>query len=152
MIGSSKINRENYPGKCFWTQEKETRIKFNPGLSTYQPSNNRAQRSTTSLASFPRSSPTRPCGERTLGMRLRKSHYGSWVATSLREFKFKVRQISFEFFFLIVLYFLSVFVFFYFLFLLISFQYYYSYNLLFIFFYLGDITVKPSQAFPSLTN
>ena len=33
MIASSKNNRENYPRKCFWTQEKETRVKFNPGLS-----------------------------------------------------------------------------------------------------------------------
>ena len=33
MIGSSKNNRENYPRKCFLTQEKETRVKFNPGLS-----------------------------------------------------------------------------------------------------------------------
>ena len=32
MIGSSKNNRENYPRKCFWTQEKETRVKFKPGL------------------------------------------------------------------------------------------------------------------------
>ena len=27
MIGSSKNNRENYPRKCFWTQERETRVK-----------------------------------------------------------------------------------------------------------------------------
>ena len=27
MIESSKNNRENYPRKCFWTQEKETRVK-----------------------------------------------------------------------------------------------------------------------------
>ena len=40
MIGSSKNNRENYPRKCFWTQEKETRVKFNPGLSANRPSNN----------------------------------------------------------------------------------------------------------------
>ena len=33
MIGSSIHNRENYPRKYFGTQEKETRIKFNPGLS-----------------------------------------------------------------------------------------------------------------------
>ena len=25
---------ENYPRKCFWTKEKESRVKFNPGLST----------------------------------------------------------------------------------------------------------------------
>ena len=43
MIGSSKNNGENYPRKCFWTQEKETRVKFNPGLSANRPSNNWAQ-------------------------------------------------------------------------------------------------------------
>ena len=43
MIGSSKNNRQNYPRKCFWTQEKETRVKFNPGLSANRPSNNWAQ-------------------------------------------------------------------------------------------------------------
>ena len=31
MTGSSKNNRENYPRNCFWTQEKESRVKFNPG-------------------------------------------------------------------------------------------------------------------------
>ena len=36
MIGSSKNNRENYPRKCFWTQEKETMVKFNPGLAFEQ--------------------------------------------------------------------------------------------------------------------
>ena len=40
MIGSSKNNRQNYARKCFWTQEKETRVKFNPGLSANRPSNN----------------------------------------------------------------------------------------------------------------
>ena len=40
MIGSSKNKRENYPRKCFWTQEKETRVKFNPGLSANRSSNN----------------------------------------------------------------------------------------------------------------
>ena len=40
MIGSSKNNRENYPGKCFLTQEKETWVKFNCGLSANWPSNN----------------------------------------------------------------------------------------------------------------
>ena len=39
-IGSSKNNRENYPRKCFWKQEKETPFKFNPGLSANRPSNN----------------------------------------------------------------------------------------------------------------
>ena len=43
MIGSSKNNRENYPRKCFSTQEKETMVKFNPGLSANQPLNNWAQ-------------------------------------------------------------------------------------------------------------
>ena len=43
MIGSSKNNGENYPRKCFWTQERETRVKFNPGLSANRPSNNWAQ-------------------------------------------------------------------------------------------------------------
>ena len=40
MIGSSKNNRENYPRKCFRTQEKEAQVKFNPGLSANRPSNN----------------------------------------------------------------------------------------------------------------
>ena len=41
MIGSSKNNRENDLKKCFWKQEKETRvIKFNPGLGDNWPSNN----------------------------------------------------------------------------------------------------------------
>ena len=44
MIGSSKNKRENYPRKCFWTQEKETRVKFNSGLSANRPSNNWAQK------------------------------------------------------------------------------------------------------------
>ena len=44
MTGSSKNNGENYPRKCFWTQEKEVRVKFNPGLSANRPSNNWAQR------------------------------------------------------------------------------------------------------------
>ena len=43
MIGSSKNNRENYPRKTFGTLEKETRVKFNPGLSANRPSNNWAQ-------------------------------------------------------------------------------------------------------------
>ena len=43
MIGSSKTKRENYPRKCLWTQEKETRVKFKPGLRANQPSNNWAQ-------------------------------------------------------------------------------------------------------------
>ena len=43
MIESSKINRENYLRKCFWIQENETRVKFNPGLRANRPSNNSAQ-------------------------------------------------------------------------------------------------------------
>ena len=39
MIESSKNNRENFPRKCFLTQEKETRVEFNPGLSANRPSN-----------------------------------------------------------------------------------------------------------------
>ena len=39
-IGSSKNNRGNYPRKCFWTQERETRFKFSPGLSASRLSNN----------------------------------------------------------------------------------------------------------------
>ena len=40
MIGSSKNDRENYPRKWFRTQERETRVKFNPEISTNWPSNN----------------------------------------------------------------------------------------------------------------
>ena len=40
MIGNYKNNRENYLRKCFWTQEQEIRVKFNPGLGANQPSNN----------------------------------------------------------------------------------------------------------------
>ena len=40
MIESSKYNRENFPRKYFWKQERETRVKFNPGLSANRPSNN----------------------------------------------------------------------------------------------------------------
>ena len=43
IIGSFKNHTEHYPRKCFWTQEKETRVKFIPGLSAYRPSNNWAQ-------------------------------------------------------------------------------------------------------------
>ena len=43
MIGVSKNNRENYPRKCFRTPEKETRVKFSPGLSANRLSNNWAQ-------------------------------------------------------------------------------------------------------------
>ena len=43
MIGSFKNSRENYPRKCSWTQEKQTRLKFNPRLSANRPSNNWAQ-------------------------------------------------------------------------------------------------------------
>ena len=40
MIGSYKTSRENYPRKCFWTQEEETRVKFNPRLSANRLSKN----------------------------------------------------------------------------------------------------------------
>ena len=43
MIESSKDNRETYPRKCFWTQERGTRVKFNRGLSGNRPSNNWAR-------------------------------------------------------------------------------------------------------------
>ena len=43
MTGSSKNSTENYPRKCFWTQEKETQVKFNSGLGANRPSNNWAQ-------------------------------------------------------------------------------------------------------------
>ena len=33
MIWCYKKNRENHPGKCFWTKEKETRIKIKPWVS-----------------------------------------------------------------------------------------------------------------------
>ena len=42
-IGSYKPARENYPTKWFWTQEKETRVKLNLGLSANRPSNNWAK-------------------------------------------------------------------------------------------------------------
>ena len=37
MIGSSKNNRGNYPRKCFWTEEKETRVKFNLACMGWAP-------------------------------------------------------------------------------------------------------------------
>ena len=43
MIGSSKNNRENYPRKCFWTQEKEIWVKFNPGVRANRPLDNCTQ-------------------------------------------------------------------------------------------------------------
>ena len=36
MIGSSKNNGENYPRKCFRTQEKEKRVKRSGGVSAYE--------------------------------------------------------------------------------------------------------------------
>ena len=51
MIGSFKNNRENYPRKCFWRQEKEIRVKFNPVLSANRRLNNWAQRVTLSRSS-----------------------------------------------------------------------------------------------------
>ena len=32
-LGALKNDRQNYPRKCFWTKEKETRVKFNLGLA-----------------------------------------------------------------------------------------------------------------------
>ena len=43
MIGNCKNIKENYPRKSFWTQEKETWVKFNPKLGANRPSNNWAQ-------------------------------------------------------------------------------------------------------------
>ena len=44
MIESSEYNSENYPRECFWTQERETRVKsVNRRLSANRPSNNWAQ-------------------------------------------------------------------------------------------------------------
>ena len=43
MIRCSMNVRENCLRKCFSTKEKETRVKFNPGLSANLPSNNWAQ-------------------------------------------------------------------------------------------------------------
>ena len=40
MIRCSMNIREKCPRKCFWTKEKDTRVKFNTGLSVNQPSNN----------------------------------------------------------------------------------------------------------------
>ena len=40
MIRCSMNIRENCPRKCFLTKEKETQVKFNPGLSANRPSNN----------------------------------------------------------------------------------------------------------------
>ena len=43
MIGSSKNNGENYARKCFWTQEKETRVKCESAFEQLAPeqANNR---------------------------------------------------------------------------------------------------------------
>ena len=41
MFRCSMNIRENCPKKWFWTKEKETRVKFNPGLSANRPSNNK---------------------------------------------------------------------------------------------------------------
>ena len=43
MTGSSKNSTENYPRKCFQTQQKETRVKFNPGLTANRLLNDWAQ-------------------------------------------------------------------------------------------------------------
>ena len=39
LFCSLKNNRKNYPRKCFWTKGKETRVKFNAGLSVNRPLN-----------------------------------------------------------------------------------------------------------------
>ena len=44
MIGSSKNSTENCPRKCFQTQLKKTRVKFNPELSANRLSNNWAKK------------------------------------------------------------------------------------------------------------
>ena len=43
MIRCTINIRENCPRKCFSTKEKETRVKFNPGLGANGPSFNWAQ-------------------------------------------------------------------------------------------------------------
>ena len=40
MIGCTKKNRENYPGKCFWAKKKETQVKIQARVSANWPSNN----------------------------------------------------------------------------------------------------------------
>ena len=40
MIRCSMNIRENCRRKCFLTKDKETQVKFNPGLSANRPSNN----------------------------------------------------------------------------------------------------------------
>ena len=39
-LDALKNNYENYQKKSFWTEEKETRVSFNPGISANLPSNN----------------------------------------------------------------------------------------------------------------
>ena len=70
MIGRSKNGTENYPRECFWTQEKETWVKFNPGLSANRPSNNWAQGFNSLLAGDPLRRKVRAGLE---GFRLRES-------------------------------------------------------------------------------
>ena len=70
MIGRSKNGTENYPRECFWTQEKETWVKFNPGLSANRPSNNWAQGLNSLLAGDPLRRTFRAALE---GFRLRES-------------------------------------------------------------------------------
>ena len=70
MIGRSKNGTENYPRECFWTQEKETWVKFNPGLSANRPSNNWAQGLNSLLAGDPLRRTVRAGLE---GFRLRES-------------------------------------------------------------------------------
>ena len=42
MITYSNKNSENFPRKCFWWKEKETRVKIQPWVSAKRPSNNSA--------------------------------------------------------------------------------------------------------------
>ena len=87
MIESYKYNRENYPRKCFWTQERETRVKFNPGLSTNRPSNNWAQVSGKNCNRFelPHSVWTNPV-YKTSWASLPAKQYYSWF-----QFRFNVQ-------------------------------------------------------------
>ena len=72
MIGCSKKNRENYPGKCFGTKEKETGLGFNRGLA---------------LIGFPTTGPwgrkANNWAQKRIGQRSEPSGEGEWVAEAL---------------------------------------------------------------------
>ena len=53
MIASSKNKRENYLRKGCWTQEKETRVKFNPRLNANRPTGPRMLHTTIAKAEEP---------------------------------------------------------------------------------------------------